>query len=92
MATRPDRKPNCRCQPRLEAIDAPQPTRGVRLANGDTLISDQLNHQVIEVDRSGHIVFDYGHVAMSSNAPRFLDAPYDAKVVGDYPGLSTPPE
>jgi hypothetical protein len=32
---------------------SPLPTRVVRLANGDTLISDQFNHQVIRVNAAG---------------------------------------
>jgi hypothetical protein len=38
------------------AVPMPLPTRAVRLENGDTLISDQFNHQVIKVDSSGNIV------------------------------------
>ena len=42
------------------SVAAPQPTRAIRLANGDTLISDQLNNRVIRVDSSGNILADYG--------------------------------
>jgi hypothetical protein len=42
------------------SVAAPSPTRAIRLANGDTLISDQLNNRVIRVDSSGNIVADYG--------------------------------
>ena len=73
----------------------PLPTRAVRLANGDTLISDQFNHRVIEVNHAGQIVATYGNI----NAPGFgttgtssgLNAPYDAKVIDDFTGL-TPPQ
>jgi hypothetical protein len=80
----------------------PFPTRAVRLANGDTLISDQFNHQVIRVDmsldlgnsvRSGVIVASYGTI----NTPGFnlttateMNGPYSAYVIGDYTGLTPP--
>lgn len=73
---------------------APLPTRAVRLRNGDTLISDQFNDRVIEVSPAGHIVRQDGILNMSgfstttTNAE--LYAPYDAKVVGDYTGLTPP--
>ena len=69
---------------------APLPTRAVRLADGNTLISDQFNDRVIEVTPSKHIVFTQGKL----NGPGFgfnlLNAPYDAKVIGDYTGLTPP--
>jgi hypothetical protein len=81
----------------------PLPTRAVRLANGDTLISDQFNHQVIRVDmsltlpnsvKSGVIVASYGTI----NTPGFsltsaatqLNGPYSAYVIGDYTGITPP--
>jgi hypothetical protein len=77
----------------------PLPTRAVRLANGNTLISDQFNDQVIEVDqslpamRSGVIVASYGTI----NTPGFhfhyatvLNAPYSAYAIGDYTGMTPP--
>ena len=42
------------------SVAAPQPTRAIRLANGDTLISDQLNNRVIRINSTGTIVADYG--------------------------------
>ncbi len=74
---------------------APLPTRAVRLRSGDTLISDQFNDRVIEVNRAGQIVASYGQL----NTPAYdaadvgaggLNAPYDAKVIGDYTGLTPP--
>jgi hypothetical protein len=73
---------------------APSPTRAVRLADGTTLISDQFNHRVVEVTRAGNIVKTFGHL----NAPGFgtantqqgLNGPYDAKVIGDFTGLTPP--
>lgn len=70
----------------------PLPTRAVRLRNGHTLISDQFNDQVIEIDDDGHIVFAQGRVDTDGSGPNRLNAPYDAKVVGDYTGLTPPGE
>ncbi len=72
----------------------PLPTRAVRTAAGNTLISDQFNHRVIAVDNMGNIVASFGIL----NAPGYgtastmqgLNAPYDAKVVGDFTGLTPP--
>jgi len=51
---------------------SPLPTRAVRLANGNTLISDQFNDQVIEVTSTAHptIVVSYGTI----NSPGFSPA------------------
>jgi len=73
---------------------SPLPTRAIRLANGNTIISDQFNHRVILVDQAGNLVTSYG----SLNAPGYgtqntsqgLYGPYDAKVIGDYTGLTPP--
>jgi len=74
---------------------SPAPTRAVRLRNGDTLISDQFNHRVIAVDHEGKLVASYGALNVSGyNTTNVLtgglNAPYDAKVVGDYTGLTPP--
>ena len=84
------------------SVPAPLPTRAVRLKNGDTLISDQFNNRVIRVSRAGLIVASYGlplaggdpignnagyDIHTSQNG---LYSPYDAKVVGDYTGLTPP--
>jgi hypothetical protein len=68
----------------------PNPTRGVRLATGYTLISDQNNHQVIVVDMSGKVVVSFGTINMSGATGGLLNGPYDAKVIGDFTGLSAP--
>lgn len=73
----------------------PLPTRAVRLRNGTTLISDQFNHRVLIVNKAGKILVQYGTL----NVPGFntddvntqMNAPYDAKIIGDFTGL-TPPE
>ena len=69
----------------------PLPTRAVRLRNGNTLISDQFNQRVIEVTRDGRIVADQGKLDVLGDGFDRLDGPYDAKVIGDFTGL-TPPE
>jgi hypothetical protein len=80
------------------SIAAPTPTRAVRLMNGDTLISDQFNNRVIRVTRADRIVARYGlPLAGGDNAgfnvlstQRGLNAPYDAKIIGDFTGLTPP--
>jgi hypothetical protein len=84
------------------SIAAPLPTRAVRLHNGDTLISDQFNNRVIRVSSAGVIVASYGLPLAGGGAignnvgydlhttQNGLYAPYDAKVVGDYTGLTPP--
>jgi len=72
------------------SVAMPLPTRAVRLRNGDTLISDQFNMQVIEIDPDKNIVFSQGKIAVAGNGFNRLNAPYDAKVVGDYTGLTPP--
>jgi len=95
------------------SVAAPEPTRAIRLANGDTLISDQLNNRVIRVASSGNIVADYGLplppdgytfsggsagilIGVNVGYSLFttqggLYSPYDAKIIGDYTGI-TPPQ
>jgi hypothetical protein len=72
----------------------PLPTRAIRLANGNIIISDQFNHRVIIVDHGGKIVASYGNLNVSGygtqNTSQGLFGPYDAKVIGDYTGLTPP--
>jgi hypothetical protein len=68
----------------------PAPTRAVRLRNGDTLISDQFNDRVIEVTPDGQIVFTQGKLNMPGSTFNRLNGPYDAKMIGDYTGLTPP--
>lgn len=84
------------------SVAAPLPTRAVRLENGNTLISDQFNNRVIEINMAKKIVADYGLPLSGGGAignnfgydlhttMKGLYAPYDAKVVGDYTGLTPP--
>jgi hypothetical protein len=73
---------------------APLPTRAIRLANGNTIVSDQFNHRVIVVDHAGNLVASYGTLNTpgygTQNASQGLFGPYDAKVIGDYTGLTPP--
>jgi hypothetical protein len=69
---------------------APLPTRAVRLRNGHTLISDQFNSRVIEVNSHGRIVFTEGVLNTPGIGGGLLNQPYDAKVIGDYTGLTPP--
>jgi hypothetical protein len=94
------------------SVAAPQPTRAIRLADGDTLISDQLNNRVIRVNHAGKILADYG-LPLPLDGGTFsggsagiligvnvgyglyttqagLYSPYDAKIIGDYTGLTPP--
>lgn len=72
----------------------PLPTRAIRLANGSTLISDQFNHRVIVVNHDGQITKMFGNLNMpgfgTSNTMQGLNGPYDAKVIGDFTGLTPP--
>jgi hypothetical protein len=70
----------------------PFPTRAIRLRNGDTLISDQFNNRVIEVDHQTHatIVRQWGALNVAGFGRNAFNAPYDAKVIGDYTGLTPP--
>jgi len=72
------------------SVMQPNPTRAVRLANGDTLISDQFNHQVIEVTHGKQIVFAQGQIGVAGTGFDQLNAPYDAKRIGDFTGLTPP--
>ncbi len=73
---------------------SPSPSRALRLSNGNTIISDQFNDRVIVVTPGGSIVTTYGHLNKPGFGPNTasqgLNAPYDAKVIGDYTGLTPP--
>jgi hypothetical protein len=73
---------------------SPAPSRAIRLQNGHTIISDQFNDQVIIVDHRKHTLTEYGTINTpgfgTHNANEGLNAPYDAKVIGDFTGLTPP--
>jgi hypothetical protein len=78
----------------------PQPSRAIRLANGNTIISDQYNNRVIIVDHQTpcNILTSYGLPLDNGNNTGFdaqdankgMNGPYDAKVIGDFTGLTPP--
>jgi hypothetical protein len=72
------------------SVSSPSPTRAIRLRNGNALISDQNNMQIIEIDPQKNIVFTQGTIAVAGHGFDMLNAPYDAKVIGDYTGLTPP--
>jgi len=73
---------------------SPLPTRAIRTRNGTTVISDQFNDRVIVVNMAKQIIAQYGNLNMpgygTANTSQGLNAPYDAKVIGDYTGLTPP--
>jgi hypothetical protein len=86
---------NTRCLPPPTGCTGPLPTRALRLRNGHTLISDQYNHRVIEVDHDLNIVHTFGKINSlgydkHSVADGGLNSPYDAKRIGDYTGITPP--
>jgi hypothetical protein len=79
-----------RTNARPGSMAMPLPTRAVMLRDGDILISDQFNDQVIEINKHKVIVFRQGKIQVDGSGPGLLNAPYDAKVIGDYTGLTPP--
>jgi len=81
---------------RVGSNSAPLPTRAVQLVNGNILISDQFNHQVIEVTKTtpAAIVASYGTINDPSFSPGTaltkMNGPYSAYVIGDYTGMTPP--
>jgi hypothetical protein len=91
--TNTDRNSNPRCI--NGTCTGPLPTRALRLHNGNTLISDQYNHRVIEVSPDLQIVRTFGKIALLGYDPESvedegLNSPYDAKRIGDYTGITPP--
>ena len=72
------------------SVSSPAPSRAVMLKNGNVLISDQYNMQVIEIDSNQNIVWSQGQVAVAGDGFDMLNGPYDAKVIGDYTGITPP--
>ena len=65
-------------------------TAASQLKKGDFLIADQFNQQVIKVDGTGAVVSTYGTIGVSGSDDGLFNAPCDAKVVGDFTGLTSP--
>jgi len=68
------------------------PTRAVRLANGHTLITETFVDQVIEIDGTPqqNIVYAHGGFGVEGSGTNELNQAYDAKVIGDFTGLTPP--
>ncbi len=75
---------------RVGSVSNPAPSRAVQLKNGNILISDQNNMQVFEIDSNFNIVWSQGEIAVAGTGFDMLNGPYDAKVIGDYTGLTSP--
>ena len=72
------------------SVSSPLPTRALPLKTGDVLISDQFNMQVIEINALQNVSFNQGTIAVAGITFDLLNTPYDAKVVGDYTGITAP--
>jgi outer membrane protein assembly factor BamB len=70
----------------------PQPSRAVRLANGHTLVTETFDDQVIEIDGTPeqNVVYSHGMLGVAASGASELNQAYDAKVVGDFTGLTPP--
>jgi outer membrane protein assembly factor BamB len=68
------------------------PTGAVRLANGHTLITETFEDQVIEIDDTPqqNVVYTHGGLGVAGNGANELNQAYDAKVIGDFTGLTPP--
>jgi hypothetical protein len=68
------------------------PTHAVRLANGHTLIAAMSTDQILEIDNTpaNNVVYSHGELGSAGSTGNLLDQPYDAKLVGDYTGLTSP--
>jgi hypothetical protein len=81
----------------FESVPNPIPTRGLRLRNGDTIISNNFNNQVIIINPTT-IIETYGLPLNNSSNSGYdqkstqqgLYCPRDAKVIGDYTGITDP--
>jgi hypothetical protein len=72
----------------------PLPTRAIRTKTDNTVISDQFNDRVIVVNPELQILAQFGNLNTpgygTKNTSQGLNGPYDAKVIGDYTGLTPP--
>ncbi len=62
--------------------------------NKKILVADQFNNRIILIDEKGHLLQQWGNLNQigygTSTTQQGLYAPYDAKVIGDYVGLTKP--
>jgi hypothetical protein len=72
----------------------PAPSQAVKTMGGQIVISDQFNNRVIVINKKKNIVTQYGTLNVvgygATDTQQGLNAPYGAKVIGDYTGLSQP--
>jgi len=72
----------------------PAPSRAVKTMNGKIVISDQFNDRVVVIDAKQNLLVQYGNLSSAgygtTSTEQGLFAPYDAKVIGDYTGLTSP--
>jgi hypothetical protein len=72
----------------------PAPSHAIMTLEGNIVISDQINERVIVIDKNMHIIHQYGILNTpgfgTSNTQQGIDWPYDAKVIGDWTGLTQP--
>jgi hypothetical protein len=73
---------------------SPAPSRAVWATGNDILISDQFNNRVILINKKQNLLVQYGNLNTigygTTSTQQGLYAPYDAKVIGDYKGLTRP--
>ena len=72
----------------------PAPSRAVATTTGEIVISDQFNHRVIVIDKKKNVRAQYGNLNVpgygATDTQQGLNAPYDAKIIGDFTGLTQP--
>jgi hypothetical protein len=72
----------------------PQPSHAIMTQDGHIVISDQINNRVIVIDKKMHILHQYGIIDTpgysTTSTKQGIDWPYDAKVIGDFTGLTQP--
>lgn len=70
----------------------PNPTGAVQLSNGEICVADQFNDRIFVLTPDKKIEFQYGMTNVVGNGPDQLNAPYSAVVIGDYTGVTPPPD
>jgi hypothetical protein len=72
----------------------PAPSQAVKTMKGDIVISDQFNNRVIVINMAQKLLAQYGTLNAegygTTSAQQGLFAPYAAKIIGDYTGLTSP--
>lgn len=68
------------------------PTGAVQLNDGEICVADQFNDRIFVLTPDKKIEFQYGMTNVVGNGPDQLNAPYSAVVIGDYTGVTPPPD